>query len=324
MQPKLPPIFEFLLFDGFSNMVLASAMEPLRDVRMNSGQEVAGWRVSTLDGAPVTSSSGLQITPDGAFSEDQGNRTLVLVAGYHVREQVTPALLTRLRSAVRRAERVLALDTAAWLLAAAGVLDGHPATIHWQELEAFTETFPKVEVSTARFVRSGPFLTCGGASTALDMMLSLIQDLYGSAAAFGASTMFVYDPSRQSELNRGAARLEQKGSPKVLKAANLMAETIETPLSTAALAKRVSLSERTLARAFQRERGMTPGKYYKMLRLQHARYLSEETHLSLEQIALRCGFSSASSLGRSYSGLYGRTIREARGQERPWVKKSNG
>ncbi|MCB4457057.1 GlxA family transcriptional regulator [Leisingera sp. McT4-56] len=324
MPSKPPPIFEFLLFDGFSNMVLASAMEPLRDVRMNSGQEIAGWRVSTLDGAPVTSSSGLQITPDGAFDDGGDNRTLVLVAGYHVRGQVTPALLARLRGAVRRAELVLALDTAAWLLAAAGVLDGHTATIHWQELEAFAETFPKVEVSTARFVRSGAFLTCGGASTALDMMLSLIQDLYGSAAAFGASTMFVYDPSRQSELNRGAARLEQKGSPKILKAANLMAETIETPMSTAALAKRVSLSERTLARAFQRELGMTPGKYYKMLRLQHARYLSEETHLSLEQIALRCGFSSASSLGRSFSGHYGRTIREARGQEKPWDRAAQG
>ncbi|NSY40736.1 GlxA family transcriptional regulator [Leisingera sp. ANG59] len=324
MQPNQPPVFEFLLFDGFSNMVLASAMEPLRDVRMNSGQDVAGWRVSTLDGAPVRSSSGLQITPDGAFDERQANRTLVLVAGYHVREQVTPALLAKLRTATRAARLVLALDTAAWLLAAAGVLDGHAATIHWQELDAFAETFPKVEVSTARFVRSGPFLTCGGASTALDMMLSLIQDLYGSAAAFGASTMFVYDPSRQSELNRGAARLEQKGSPKILRAANLMAETIETPLSTAELAKRVSLSERTLARAFQRELGMTPGKYYKMLRLQHARYLSEETHLSLEQIALRCGFSSASSLGRSFSGHYGRTIREARVQEKPWMAKTSG
>lgn len=322
MPPNQPPIFEFLLFDGFSNMVLASAMEPLRDVRMNAGLDIAGWRVSTLDGAPVRSSSGLQITPDGVFDERQGNRTLVLVAGYHVREQVTPALLAKLRTATRASRLVLALDTAAWLLAAAGVLDGHTATIHWQELDAFAETFPKAEVSTARFVRSGQFLTCGGASTALDMMLSLIQDLYGSAAAFGASTMFVYDPSRQSELNRGAARLEQRGSPKILKAANLMAETIETPLSTAALAKRVSLSERTLARAFQRELGMTPGKYYKMLRLQHARYLSEETHLSLEQIALRCGFSSASSLGRSFSGHFGRTIRETRGQEKPWVQKS--
>ncbi|AHD03472.1 GlxA family transcriptional regulator [Leisingera methylohalidivorans] len=319
MPPKPPPIFEFLLFDGFSNMVLASAMEPLRDVRMNAGQETAGWRVTTLDGAPVRSSSGLQITPDGGFDAGAGNRTLVLVAGYRVREQLSPALLAKLRTATRQAKLVLALDTAAWLLAAAGVLDGHTATIHWQELDAFAEAFPKTEVSTARFVRSGPFMTCGGASTALDLMLNLIQDLYGSAAAFGASTMFVYDPSRQSELNRGAARLEQKGSPKVLKAANLMAETIEAPLNSADLAKRVSLSERTLARAFQRELGMTPGKYYKMLRLQHARYLSEETHLSLEQIALRCGFSSASSLGRSYSGLYGRTIREARTQERPWV-----
>ncbi|WP_260018895.1 GlxA family transcriptional regulator [Leisingera sp. S132] len=305
-------------------MVLASAMEPLRDVRMNAGQDVAGWRVSTLDGAPVRSSSGLQITPDGVFDARQGNRTLVLVAGYHVREQVMPALLAKIRTATRAAKLVLAVDTAAWLLAAAGVLDGQTATIHWQELDAFAETFPNVEVSTARFVRSGAFLTCGGASTALDMMLSLIQDLYGSAAAFGASTMFVYDPSRQSELNRGAARLEQRGSPKILKAANLMAETIETPLSTAALARRVSLSERTLARAFQRELGMTPGKYYKMLRLQHARYLSEETHLSLEQIALRCGFSSASSLGRSFSGHFGRTIREARRQEKPWVQETGG
>jgi transcriptional regulator GlxA family with amidase domain len=322
MSPKSPPIFEFLLFEGFSNMVLASAMEPLRDVRMNSGQEVSGWRVTTLDGAPVCSSSGLQITPDGSFDEGETNRTLVLVAGYHVRDQVTPTLLAKLRTATRQAERVLALDTAAWLLAAAGVLEGQAATIHWQELEAFSETFPKTEVSTARFVRSGAFLTCGGASTALDMMLSLIQELYGSAAAFGASTMFVYDPSRQSELNRGAARLEQRGSPKVLEAVNLMAERIESPLSTAELAKQVSLSERTLARAFQRELGMTPGKYYKILRLQHARYLSEETHLSLEQIAHRCGFSSASSLGRSFVGLYGRTLRDTRTQERPWVKSA--
>ncbi|KIC09257.1 transcriptional regulator [Leisingera sp. ANG-M1] len=322
MPSNPPPIFEFLLFDGFSNMVLASAMEPLRDVRMTAGQDTAAWRVSTLDGAPVTSSSGLRIAPDSAFHEQRGSRNLVLVAGYNVRTQATPALLAKLRTATRQAKLVLALDTAAWLLAQAGALDGHTATIHWQELEAFTEAFPKIEVSTARFVRSGPYLTCGGASTALDMMLSLIQDLYGSAAAFGASTMFVYDPSRQSELNRGAARLEQKGSPKILEAANLMAENIETPMTTAELADRLSLSESTLARAFHRELGMKPGKYYKMLRLQHARYLSEETHLSLEQIALRCGFSSASSLGRSFTGLYGRTLREARVQEKPWMKTS--
>lgn len=317
-RSKLPHVFEFLLFDGFSNMVLASAMEPLRDVRMTAGQDTAAWRVSTLGGAPVTSSSGLRITPDSAFDAQQSDRALVLVAGYNMREQATPALLAKLRTAAQRADLVLALDTAAWMLAQAGVLDGHTATIHWQELDAFAEAFPKTEVSTARFTRSGPFLTCGGASTALDMMLSLIQELYGSAAAFGASTMFVYDPSRQSELNRGAARLEQKGSPKILKAANLMAENIETPLHTSELAKRVSLSERTLARAFQRELGMTPGKYYKMLRLQHAKYLAEETHLNLEQIAHRCGFSSASALGRSFSGLYGRTIRDAHIQEKPW------
>ncbi|WP_252731524.1 GlxA family transcriptional regulator [Lentibacter algarum] len=306
------------MFNGFSNMVLANAMEPLRDVKLRSPGANFSWRVTTLDGGPVFSSSGLKISPDLAFDPDESGRKLILIAGYQVRELIAPDLLGKLRRAARNVDMVIAVDSAPWLLAAAGLLDGHTATIHWQELDAFEEGFPKVKTSVTRYVRSGRFLTCGGASAALDMMLDLIHQLFGSAAAFEASNMFVFDREKQTEINQGPQRLQHKCSPKVLMALNEMAENMETPLTTFELAAKVSLSERAFNRTFVRELGITPGKYYRMFRLQRARYLAEETELSAEQIAMRCGFSTASSLARSLSNTFGVSIRELRQPNKLW------
>ncbi|GAA6210209.1 GlxA family transcriptional regulator [Cognatishimia sp. WU-CL00825] len=308
----MPAKFEFLLFDGFSNMVLASALEPLRDVQLRSLGAQLSWRITTLTGAEVTSSSGLRIRPDGTFNPGQTDATLVLVAGYHMRDQISKQLTSTLRLAARNAPLIIAVDTASWLLAEAGVLDGHSATIHWQEIDAFQEAFSNVSVSTARFVRSGRYLSCGGASAVLDMLLDLIKRQFGPAAAFDAFSMFVYDPTRQNQLGRGAQKLRETGSPKLLAAIDVMAENIETPLTTFELAKRVSLAERTLCRLFLRELGMSPGKYFRMFRLQKARYLVEETQLSQEQIALRCGFSSGASLARSFRSEMGVAMRDIR------------
>lgn len=297
-------------------MVLASALEPLRDVKIRSLRGNVAWVISTLDGEPVKSSSGIRIAPDEKFDAHRKGRTLVLVSGYQVREQIDGTLKAQLRQAARHTELIVALDTGAWLLASAGLLDGQHATIHWQELDAFEEAFPRVSVSRTRFVRSGQFITCGGASTALDMTLDLIKSLFGSAAAFDASTMFVFDPAHQYESHSGATRQREDRSPKVLSAINAMAENIETPMTTFQLADRVKLSERTLNRTFMREFGITPGRYYKQLRLQRARYLAEETYLTLEQIALRCGFSSATALGRSFTAEFGFPIKSFRNPKR--------
>lgn len=316
MSPDPLPDFEFLVFDGFSNMVLANAMEPLRDVKLRAVGARVDWVVSTVDGVPVTSSSGLQISPGRAFDPARPGARLVLVAGYHVRDLATPALMAALRRAARAARQVIAVDSAAWLLAAAGLLDGQSATIHWQELDDFAEMFPGVRVSTRRFVRSGPFVTCGGASTTLDLMLGLIGDLFGAAAAFDASTMFLYDAERQSALRRGASGLEGKAPRALLAALDVMSANIEHPLPAREIASRSLVSERTLHRVFREELKMSPGKYYQMLRLQRARHLALETRLPLEQIALRCGFSSAPSLSRAIRKAYGVPGRQLSGRVR--------
>lgn len=293
-------------------MVLASTLEPLRDVKLRAIDADFKWRVTTVDGMAVKTSSGISIQPDSAFVENGSMRTLVLVAGYHIRDQVSKELSSKLRRAIRGADAVIAVDTAPWLLASAGLLDGQSATIHWQELDAFKEMFPRVRVSSKRFVQSGPFLTCGGASTAMDMILEVIKTRFGAAAAFDASNMFIYDPSRQMELGRGAQKLQRIAPAKLLAALDVMAQNIEQPLTTFELAEQVSMSERSLNRTFQNELGMTPGKYYRLFRLQKARHLAEETNLSQEQIALRCGFSSGATLARSFVATFAQSIKEIR------------
>lgn len=293
-------------------MVLASAMEPLRDAKLRAFKRRANWTVSSLDGAVVTSSSGLQVTPNQKFDAKNPARRLILVAGYHARDLINRPLITKLRQAAGATDMIMALDTAPWLLAASGLLNDHEATIHWQELDDFKETFPSIKISRDRFVESGRYLTCGGASTAFDMMLKVIKDLFGAAVALEASTMFVFDPERRNRNQDGTLRLQDKGSTLLLNALNVMADNIEMPLTTFQIAEHVSTSERTLNREFARELAITPGRYYRLIRLRQAKHITQETKLSLEQVALRCGFSSASSLCRSYKYEFGITVRQAK------------
>ncbi len=300
-----------LLFDGFSNMVLACLLEPLRAVRdqLRGGIE---WSVITPSDRPALSSSGLSIAPDRLLAEVSRSDLLIVVSGYGFREHASKpvsALLTRLG---RQAERVLGADTAAWLLAEAGLLAGRTATLHWQALSDFSDRFPDTQLSYERYVKEGRVWTCGGASTALDLMLAFIGDRFGPAQAFDVSTMFVYDAERQSSGGRGPGRLSGKGSETLRRVLNQMIETLETPVSLDALAEKSNLTPRTLNRLFLAELGMPPGRYYQFLRLSRARDLATSTDLGQRDIALRCGYSDAAALGKAFTRHFGYSIGKTR------------
>lgn len=296
-------------------MVLANAMEPLRDVKLRTIGAQLRWTISSLDGVPVESSSQVNVTPEQKFDPRRQRHVLILVAGYGVQNMDLKRISTLLRQSQNSTERIIAVDGAPWMLAQAGLLDGHHATLHWHDLEAFAEQFPKVNVMRQSFVHAGRYLTCGGASSTLEMMLELIRQDFGTAAAFDASTMFLYDAHRQSQKSGpDHTRFRQVGSDQLLRALDQMAAHIEYPVSLHALAKAASTSERNLNRLFLKELGVTPGKYYRMLRLKRARELAQETNQSLEQIALRCGFSTASVLSRAFSAAFGVPISHSRRQ----------
>ncbi|MCV2866046.1 GlxA family transcriptional regulator [Albidovulum sediminicola] len=298
-----------LLFDDFSNMVLSCLMEPLRVVRDQAGIDLR-FEVMTPDDRPVTSSSGLRVTPDAALATAARPDLCLLIGGDRFREAaVDPALWRHLRPA-RTADLVIAADTGAWLMAAAGLLDGCRATLHWHLLEEFGEVFPSVTVSPDRHVRDGALWTCGSAATGLDLILAFIRERFGPAAAFEAESMFLHDGARQASDPRFGPGLRGRSSDRLRKVVARMAATLEAPPSLAELAHAANLSERSLNRLFQRELGQSPARYLQSLRLARARDLASHTDLGLDQIALRCGFSSASALSRAFKHRTGRSIRQ--------------
>ena len=305
--------FQFLLFDGFSNMVLASALEPLRAARDMAQAHHIRWQITSLDNNIVQSSSGIQIKPDGTIKQAGAVDYLVVIAGYDVRGHVSPRCMAQLRQLANRASYVAGLDTGAWLLASAGLLNGAQATIHWQEAADFAETFPDIIPGKQRFVVAGKYITCGGASTVLDLMLHVLAEKFGPAMAFDVANLFVYDAERQHGSGRGANILKHRSdTPGLLAAIDVMMDHIEDPVSLALIAKRASLSVRSLDRMFQRELALSPGKYYQMIRLARARDLATQTALSVAQIALQTGFASSATLSRAFRAQYGTPISKLR------------
>lgn len=303
----------FLLFDGFSNMVLASAIEPLRAARDYAGEGTFAWRLCSMDGGPVVSSSGLVLQPSSTLEGLEPVDVLFVVAGYGARDHAKPAVIGALQRMERRIGRLGALDCGAWLLAAAGLLDGHRATIHWQELDAFAETFLTVDVVTDRFVVDRRRISAGGATTVIDLMLRMIGERGGNALAYDVSNMFIYDVERALGHGRGAQnRSLEARAPQLIRAIAEMRRTQEKPLSLERIAAAAAVSPRTLARLFVRELGMAPGRYYQNIRLATARSLAEETNLTTSEIATRTGFASASALSRALSAHFGQSVRSFR------------
>jgi len=307
----------FLIFDGFSNMVLASAIEPLRAARDYAGPNTFAWRLLSSEGMDVRSSSGLLLRCDGNIEDAGDLDILFIVAGYGAREHAQSSVLKRLQRLSRFIGIVGGLDSGAWLLAQAGLLSGYRATIHWQDLSQFAEIHLEVEVTSDRFVIDRNRITAGGATTVVDLMLKLIGDHGGGALAFDVSNMFVYDARLRAPEERGARSLSLATRvPQLLKAVAHMRAHVEGPLSLDAISDVTATSPRTLARLFQREFGMGPGHYYQSIRLDVARSLAEETSLAAHEIAARTGFASAASLSRAFSGHFGSTLRETRRNRR--------
>ena len=199
------------------------------------------------------------------------------------------------------------------MLAAAGLLFGYRATVHWEELEEFANNFPKVRVVNERFVMDGSRISAGGATAALELMIALIRSDHGTALSYDVTNMFVYDAEADRRGGRGAINLSvAKRSPQLIRAIETMRANVEAPLSLAQISENAACSPRTLSRLFHRELNAPPGQFYTSIRLSAARRLAEETRLTCDQIADQTGYSSSAALARAYSGHFGSTIRDLR------------
>jgi AraC family carnitine catabolism transcriptional activator len=313
----------FLLVPQFSMMAFSSAVEPLRAANRLSGRPLFEWITCSADGAPVVASNGMAIaamTPLGALAAIP---SLIVCASFEPEAGATRPVLAALRRLARRGTAIGALDTGAWILAAAGLLNGVRATMHWEAAAGFAEAFPEIEISEALFDVSGNRFTCAGGIAALDLMLAMIARKHGRALAMAVSEQFIHDRLRDRDDRQRMSVPRRLGvtNSKLIRVIEAMESHLESPMEASRLATLCGISARQLERLFRSQLKETPSSFYLRLRLERARQLLRQTELSIMEIALACGYSSASCLSRAYRTHFAVTPRDDRTEPLPAYEK---
>lgn len=285
-----------LLFENFSNHCLANAIEPFRAANTIARRKLYSWQHLSVSGGTVTSSSGLPVETLSWRTAQPSGDFLFIMPSYGFKDSSTPQVHQILRGARQRFQLLAGLDTGAWMLAAAGLMDKSRATIHWDEIAGFSETFPEIDVVEDRFVLEETVATCGGASTTFELMLDIIKRDHSPLFALEVAALFMHGSSAE----RPDLLPMRSADDLVREATALMRRNIEKPLTIPLLAKRMRVYQRQLEQRFQTEFGLTPLAVYKSIRLREAKRLIRYTELNIAEIAIRCGYQNASAMARAY------------------------
>lgn len=297
----------FVLLRDYSMIAFANALETLRMANYISRRTLFRWSVVTPDGEAAIASNGLSLACTGG-PETLDDCDLVFVCGgTDIRGAVTEAARRLLRQCAARGQTLGALCTGAFALASAGLLDGYRCAIHWENLAAIGEEFPKVAFVPEVFIVDRDRITCSGGTAPLHLMLHLVRDRHGARLAMEISEQFIVDRLRAADDRQRIPQPEciGPGYQHLTEAAEIMAANIEEPLPLADVADAIHISLRQLGRLFQRYFSMNPAQYYMNLRLRRARELLRHSSLQIMQITMACGFQSSSHFCKAYRSLFG-------------------
>ena len=311
---RVPQQIGFLLLPRFSMICLLSAIEPLRGANRMLGYEAYRWHFLATDNEPVTASNGMAIVPGHRIADAPEISALGVVASYEPLAAVDGHLLQWLRACFRQGLDIGAFETGTSVLAEAGLLAGRRVTLHWETLPAFRERHLDVDARDALFEIDPPLFTCSGGTAAMDLMLQLLARDHSAALAAAVSEQFLHSdirPANAGQRMDGDRRIGMR-EPLLATVTEIMRAHLENPLSLPEVATQAGVSQRRLERLFAQHLGTPPQRYYLELRLEHARQLLQHGELPIHEIALACGFGSASWFTRAYRQHFGHPPRRER------------
>lgn len=305
-----------LLYDGVQSLDVTGPVEVFSGV--GRFPDHAGYRIRTVSpgAAPVRTTSGLTLVPDGALeSARPGAGTTLLVPGGRYTGDFDPRLTDWLRAHGGGAERVVSVCTGGLLLAEAGLLDGRRATTHWDSCERMARDYPAVTVDPDPiYVRDGRVATSAGVTAGIDLALALVEEDVGRDVALLIArhlVVFLRRPGNQAQFSAQLAAQTAQREP-LRDVQQWITEHPGEDLGVEALAARAALSPRHFARAFQAETGVTPGRYVERVRVEHARRLLEEGGEGVAQIARASGYRTPEALRRAFLRTLGQPPSEYR------------
>ncbi|MBB6308378.1 GlxA family transcriptional regulator [Xanthobacter tagetidis] len=255
----------------------------------------------------VRSSCGVEVLACGPRSA-HGISTLVVAGGLGVEAAAEcRSTLAFVRRLARRGARVASVCSGAYVLAAAGLLDGRKATTHWCRTQDFVSRYPKVRLDPDRiFLRDGNVWTSAGITAGIDLALAIAAEDHGDAVAKDIACQLVLYHRRSGGQSQFSSLLELKTpTGRFAPLLTWVREHLEKPLTVEVLADRAGLSPRHFARIFTAETGTTPSKAVERLRLEVAREHVQSSAQPIETVAEATGFGDPERMRRAFVRAFG-------------------
>jgi transcriptional regulator GlxA family with amidase domain len=290
-----------VVLDGFSPFELGVACEVFGHDRTADGLPGYDFAVVAGEPGPLRSDAGFALET-GVGLERLSTADLVIVSALNDKRQARAEwpeiLLTELRAVIARGGRVMSVCNGAFVLGAAGLLDGRACTTHWRYARELAISYPAAKVDpSVLYMDEDRIITSAGTAAAIDACLYLVRKEHGSSVANAIARRMVVPPHRDG----GQAQFVERPVP--TPAADLLAEVMEwmerhlsEPMSVDQLASLASMSPRTFARRFVQETGTTPQRWLIGQRILLAEQLLEMTDETVDVIAERAGFGNAAAL----------------------------
>jgi transcriptional regulator GlxA family with amidase domain len=292
----------------FPDFQLLDAAGPISAFEIAGRYRPDTYRIEVLaEGAgPVASSSGVALA---AQALDEGPLDTLLIAGGMGVNAASerPRLVRWVQRAAGRARRVASICSGAYVLAAAGLLDGKRATTHWSRTDDFPRRFPQVRLEPDRiFIREGDVWTSAGITAGIDLALALIEDDLGASVARRTAQVLVVHHRRAGGQSQFSALLDAGGvHGRFAELMDWIRERLTEPLNVETLADRAAMSPRHFARAFRAETGLTPAKAVERLRLEAARLRIETSAEPIDRVAEAAGFGDPERMRRAFLRAFG-------------------
>jgi AraC family transcriptional activator FtrA len=257
-------------------------------------------------GEPVRMTVGAMLAPEMGLDAVVG-ADLVAVSAATIRDEYPEPVLEALRMAADQGSTLLSVCSGAYILGAAGLLDGRRCTTHWRYSQQFRARFPLADLDPdVLFVDDGNIITSAGTAAGIDACLHLVRRELGSAAANAIARRMVVPPQRDGGQRQYVALpIPECNADSLTPLLTWMLDNLKSEHTVADLARRATMSERTFARRFVAETGTTPNKWLTMQRVLHARQLLEDTALTVDEVADESGFGSAALLRHHFNKIVG-------------------
>jgi transcriptional regulator GlxA family with amidase domain len=319
----MPHLVAVLALDHVIPMDLGIAARVLNEALNPAGERLYSVLTCSLGGAPVRTSEGFRVLPDEDESLLERAGTVVIATQEPGEHLLTtgelPAEVAAALARIAPGARIVSLCTSAFLLAAAGLLDGLRATTHWTLCDRLARLFPEVAVDPdILFVDNGRVLTGAGGAAGIDLFLHLVRRDHGTAVANAAARRCVVAPWREGGQAQFIERPVPKEADRSTSATRRWAmDHLAEPLTLQDLARHAHMSERTFTRRFRAEVGTSPLQWLVRSRLDHARHLLESSELTVARIATATGFVDPTVLRRHFHARLGLSPLAYRRSHRP-------